>query len=129
MTIGSSTSSTNFDQGDIYWVTLSSGQGSAQSGRRPCVVMSRRLANAAGRTVVIVPLTSKTDKANAYRILLPVSEMIKDVTSQSTLQNSVALCDHVRVIDKAFLETKIGRLSQNAILAVQLGLANIFDIR
>jgi mRNA interferase MazF len=127
--IASSGLNNNIDQGDIYWVTLSSGQGSAQSGRRPCIVMSRRLANAAGRTIVIVPLTSKTDKANAYRILLPVAEMIKDVSSQSALQDSVALCDHVRVIDKNALEARIGKLSQNAILAVQLGLANIFDIR
>jgi mRNA-degrading endonuclease toxin of MazEF toxin-antitoxin module len=43
--------------------------------------------------------------------------------------DSVALCGHAFVIDKRKLEDKLGKLSYNAVLAVQLGLAYLFDIR
>src|SRR5580692_9153080 len=87
-------------QGDIYWVTLV-GEGSVQTGRRPCIIMSRMLVNEAGRTIVAVPLTSETRTANQYyRILIPASEILRDAGSNSTVVDSVAKCDHVRVLDK-----------------------------
>jgi mRNA interferase MazF len=117
------------EQGDIFWITLA-GVGSVQSGRRPCVVMSRLSVNNAGRTIVVVPLTTKTHTANPYyRILIPVGEIIKDAGCTSELKDSVAKCDHVRVLDKTQLESKIGKLTQTAVIAVELGLAFVFDIR
>jgi len=41
----------------------------------------------------------------------------------------VAKCDHVRVLDKTQLESKIGKLTHTAVIAVELGLAFVFDIR
>jgi mRNA-degrading endonuclease toxin of MazEF toxin-antitoxin module len=117
------------EQGEIYWVTLT-GAGSEQSGRRPCIVMSRLTVNNAGRTVVVVPMTTTTTSANQYyRILLPVAEIIKDPSCTSIIQVSVAKCDHARVLDKSLLEGKIGKLTQTAVIAVGLGLAYVFDIR
>jgi mRNA-degrading endonuclease toxin of MazEF toxin-antitoxin module len=117
------------EQGDIYWVTLT-GSGSEQSGRRPCIVMSRLAVNNAGRTVVIVPMTTATASANQYyRILLPVAEIIKDPSCQSTIQVSVAKCDHARVLDKSLLDAKVGKLTHTAVIAVGLGLAYVFDLR
>ena len=117
------------EQGDIYWVTLT-GVGSEQSGRRPCIVMSRLAVNNAGKTVVVVPMTTTIPSANPYyRILLPIAEIIKDPGCASTVQTSVAKCDHLRVLDKSLLESKIGRLTQTAVIAVELGIAFVFDIR
>ena len=116
------------DQGEIFWLTLPDRGGREQRGRRPCIVMSRRLINA-GNPVVVVPLTSETRKASAYNIAIPANEIIKDMTSHSTIVDSVALCGQVFVIDKRKLEDKLGKLSYNAVLAVQLGLSNVFDIR
>jgi mRNA interferase MazF len=117
------------EQGDIFWVTLT-GAGSVQTGRRPCIIMSRLAVNNAGKTIVVVPLTSETRTANPYyRILIPVGEMIKDAGCVSTLLDSVAKCDHVRVLDKTQLESKIGKLTHTAVIAVELGLAFVFDIR
>jgi mRNA-degrading endonuclease toxin of MazEF toxin-antitoxin module len=117
------------EQGDIYWVTLT-GAGSEQSGRRPCIVMSRLAVNNAGRTVIVVPMTTTISSANQYyRILLPVAEIIKDPGCTSTIQTSVAKCDHARVLDKSLLEGKIGKLTRTAVIAVGLGLAYVFDIR
>jgi mRNA-degrading endonuclease toxin of MazEF toxin-antitoxin module len=44
---------------------------------------------------------------------------------------SVALCDHVRVLDLNLVRKKIGKVSQNAFVAVGLGLglAFVFDLR
>jgi mRNA-degrading endonuclease toxin of MazEF toxin-antitoxin module len=53
------------EQGGIYWVTLI-GSGSEQTGRRPCIVMSRLAINNAGKTVVVVPMTTATASANQY---------------------------------------------------------------
>jgi mRNA-degrading endonuclease toxin of MazEF toxin-antitoxin module len=116
------------DPGDIFWVTLPSGLGSAQSGRRPCIAMSRRTANSQ-RTIVVVPMTSNLARANAFNIKLPTNEIIRAVNSTSAIVDSVALCGQVFTVDKQFLESKFAKLSQNAVLAVQLGLGFLFDIR
>ncbi len=116
------------DPGDIFWVTLPFQGGSEQSGRRPCIVVSRRSLNG-GNTVVVVPMSTNLARASAHRILLPAGEIIKDVGCASDVKDSVALCHQVRAVDRRAFESKIGKLSYNAILAVQLGLSYLFDIR
>lgn len=103
--------------------------GSEQSGLRPWVIISRDAVNNNKTTAVGVPLTTKVHKANSYRIFLPVTELISEPGSNHQLRDSVALCDHVRVLDTTRIRKKIGTLSTNAILSVQLGLAFVFDIR
>ena len=115
------------EQGDIYWVTLR-GEGSIITGRRPCIVMSRLAVNNAGTTVVIVPMTTQGTPNPYYRISLPPGEILRDIASASKLM-SIAKCDHARVIDKSLLESKIGKLTQTATIAVGLGLAYVFDLR
>ena len=118
------------EQGDIYWVNPPSATGSEQAGRRPYVIVSRLAVNRAGKTVVAIPLSSKTHKANpSFRIRIPVSEMIRDISCASPLVDSVALCDHIRVLDHSLLRERIGKLSHTAVLAVLLGLEFLFDIR
>ena len=127
-------------QGDIYWIDIPRHQteGSEQFGRRPCVVMSRTGINKTARTVVVVPMTtynSQTqdqkmlDQQPPYRIVIPVSEMVIDVSCNSVLSTSVVKTDQARVIDKCRLEAKIGRISDLAILSVGAGLAYVFDYR
>jgi mRNA-degrading endonuclease toxin of MazEF toxin-antitoxin module len=104
-------------------------KGSEQYGRRPFIVVSRLAVNRTIKTVVVVPLTRTTDNEPPYRIVIPVSEITKDISCKSQLELSVAKTDQVRVIDKSRLEEKIGRLSQTATLSVTLGLAYVFDLR
>lgn len=119
---------TPIDQGEIYWFTLPDRGGREQHGRRPCIVMSRRAINN-GNPVVVVPMSSEVRKANSYNVLIPANEIVKDVLSNSNVLDSVALCGQVFMIDKRKLEDKLGKLSYNAVLAVQLGLSYLFDIR
>jgi mRNA-degrading endonuclease toxin of MazEF toxin-antitoxin module len=90
--------------------------------------MSRKLVNN-GNPVVAVPMTSKKHKANAYNIAIPANEIVRDLASKAPIVDSVALCGQVFMVDKRKLEEKLGKLSLNAVFAVQLGLANLFDIR
>ena len=116
------------DQGDIYWISLPNRGGREQHGRRPCIVMSRRHVNLQN-PIVVVPMTSETRRANSYNIAIPANEIVRDVASHSSIVDSVALCGQVFMVDKRKLEDKLGKLSYNAVLAVQLGLAYVFDIR
>lgn len=126
-------------QGEIYWVDIPPDQaeGAEQQGRRPFIVMSRTALNRRLRTIVVVPMTTfggtVTPESLAsqppFRIMIPVTQITKDVDCNSQLSISVAKADQVRVIDKSRLEQKIGRLSQTAIIAVGVGLANVFDLR
>jgi len=103
--------------------------GSEQSGLRPYIIVSRDLVNKGKPTAVGVPLTTKVKKANSYRIALPSAELLHDVGREPFLP-SVALCDHVRVLDLNQLRNRIGRLSDNALVSViGLGLAFVFDFR
>lgn len=119
---------TPIDQGEIYWIALPSQGGREQSGRRPCIVMSRTGINR-GNPVVVVPMTTNLGKANSYNIQIPATEIVRDVSSTSTIVNSVALCGQAFAIDKRKLGDKLGKLSHLAILSVQLGLSYLFDIR
>jgi len=58
-----------------------------------------------------------------------VAEFIRDLDSNYPFEISVAFCDHVRVLDLDRIRKKIGGLSDNAFLAVQLGLTIVFGIR
>lgn len=103
--------------------------GHEQTGLRPYIIVSRDLLNKGRNTAVAVPLSKNIKKANAYRIALPVSELIPDVGKDPFLP-SVALCDHVRVIDLNQVRKRLGKLSDNALTNVLgIGLAYVFDIR
>jgi mRNA-degrading endonuclease toxin of MazEF toxin-antitoxin module len=119
-------------QGEIYWVTVREDEtkGSEQHGRRPFIIVSRDAVNRALRTVVAVPMSSSNVQQQApYRIVIPPTEITKDISCTSQMVISVAKTDQVRVIGKERLEQRIGRLSQTATISVTLGLAFLFDIR
>jgi mRNA interferase MazF len=103
--------------------------GSEQAGWRPFVIVSRDGANKNKPTAIGVPLSTNVSKANSYRILIPVEEIIPSGLTTYQFKNSVALCDHVRVLDLTMLRSKVGTLSGTAIAAIGNGLANLFDLR
>lgn len=69
-------------------------------------------------------------KANSFRIKIPVQYMVKEPSCQRQLQDSVALTDHIRVLDVNRLEQpKMGMLAVTAVGGIELGLSFLFDIR
>jgi mRNA interferase MazF len=118
-------------QGDIYWVDIPFAHtaGSEQAGRRPFIVVSRDAVNRLLKTVVVVPMSTTIKNQSPFRIVIPVAEITKELLCTTVLHPSVAKADQVRVIDKARLQEKIGRLSRTATLAVLLGIGFVFNIR
>jgi mRNA-degrading endonuclease toxin of MazEF toxin-antitoxin module len=119
-------------QGEIYWVFAKDLdiQGSEQQKNRPYVVVSRDAINQLGKNVVGVPLSTKIHKANSYRVLIPAAHMIKDVGCVRPLSDSVALTDHLRVLDPSrFEQQRMGRVSDTAMGGIEVGITFVFDIR
>jgi mRNA-degrading endonuclease toxin of MazEF toxin-antitoxin module len=128
-------------QGAIYWVRAKDLdiEGSEQDKNRPYVIVSRTRINRLGKNVVGVPLSTKLHKAGGHRILVPVQLMVKnaawptqwpDGTPCTQLSTSVALTDHIRVLDMDRLtQPRMGSLSATAIGGMELALAALFDIR
>ncbi len=56
--------------------------------------------------------------------------MLPDVSCKRPMKDSVALTDHIRVLDPArFEQPKMGKMTDTAMGAIELGLAFLFDIR
>ncbi len=119
-------------QGEIYWVFAKDLDvaGGEQEKDRPYVVVSRDSLNLQGNNVVGIPLSTKIHKANSYRILIPLPYMNKDVACVRPMSESVALVDHIRVLDPTrFEQPRMGRLSDTAMGGIELAITYIFDIR
>ncbi len=69
------------------------------------------------------------DQQPPYRIVVPVTEITRDMSCNFDLSVSVVKTDQSRVIDKCRLGNKVGRLCDLAILSVGAGLAYVFDYR
>lgn len=88
-------------QGDIYYTTLPYDRRSEEAGRRPVLVVSSSRMSWAS-TVIVIPLTSNMvhrDKATH----IPFQFLFRKGGKQS-----LALCEHIREVDKTFLDEKIG---------------------
>jgi mRNA-degrading endonuclease toxin of MazEF toxin-antitoxin module len=116
------------EPGEIFWVDLPHRAGSEQSGRRLCVSIARKTLTG-GNTLVMVPITTNLNRANKHRIKIPKSEIIIDLGCTTPNVDCVAICSQVGTIDKQYIENRIGKLSVNAVLAIQLGLTYVFDIQ
>ena len=84
-------------RGDLFYADLSVGVGSEQSGIRPVVVIQNDSGNRFSTTIIISPLTSSRKKN------IPTHTFIKE--------NSIALLEQMRTIDKSRLIRKIGELT------------------
>ncbi len=119
-------------RGEIYWVLAKDLDisGSEQQKSRPYVIVSRTSINRLGKNVVGVPLSTKLHKASSYRVLVPLALMVPDSACPRKLSDSVALTDHIRVLDVTRLEQpKMGSLSLTAVGGLELALSFLFEIR
>lgn len=90
---------------EIYPVNLDPTIGAEMQKTRPCLVISPDEINAYVRTVIIIPLTS-ISRALPTRVLIKAS-------AQSGLKNdSFAVLDQIKTVDKSRLGSKIGEISE-----------------
>lgn len=90
-------------RGEIYLIDLSNQVGSEQSGVRPAIIVQNEIGNMYSPTTIIVPLTSKTKSMAATHVSLTPEDA-------GVLKDSTALCEQVRVIDKARIQKKLGEI-------------------
>lgn len=116
-------------RGDIIYFNLN-GEGSVQSGIRPCCVISNNLCNKFSPVVTVVPLTSKICKKN-------IPTHVKLNKKQTKLKtDSVALVEQLITVNKTQIceggwisnvgEESIKKIEKAAL--IQLGMHNIFNL-
>ena len=97
-------------RGSIWWVDLDPTRGSEIRKQRPAVVLSADGLNRVRRTVVVVPLS--TGPAPRPPIIVAVP---------SAGDNSVAVCDQIRSVDRSRLRRSAGFLSRPDLRAIEDG--------
>jgi len=95
-------------RGDVYWVALDPALGSEIQKNRPAIIVSNNSCNAFGARVVVLPLTSNVESLYSGEALVTVKG-----------KPARALGDQIRSPDKSRLRSRIERLSQDELAAVE----------
>ena len=111
-----------YRRGDIYLANLNPFVGSEQGGTRPVVVLQNNTGNFYCPTVIVAPITSRSDK----RLDLPVHYFVK--STRGLNGSAVVLLEQIKTIDKCRIRKYLGKMSQAQIdeisekLKISLGL-------
>ena len=97
----------DFQQYEVYWISLDPTQGSEIAKSRPCVIISPNELNQFLRTLIIIPITS-TVKKYPWHVACTVSGR----------DGSIA-ADQIRAVDKTRLGSKIGKISKKEVIALK----------
>lgn len=95
-------------RGEVWWVSFDPSLGGEIRKTRPAIVVSNNAANLALNRVVVVPLTSNTQKVYPGEALVSVGE-----------RQSKAMADQIMTADKQRLRDRVGMLSLNDMRAVE----------
>ena len=109
-------------RGEVWWSDLSPTRGSEQSGVRPVLVVQTDRANLHSPHTIIVPFTTKIRQK-----LLP-SHVLVSAGEGGLTQDSVVLCEQIRVVDAQRLMTRLGILSHATISEVDAALRATLEV-
>lgn len=103
-------------RGQLYYADLNPIIGSEQGGIRPVLVIQNDIGNKYSPTVIIAAITSRPAKATlpTHRLLAPQAGLPQD---------SIALLEQIRTIDKQRLQDYVGALASDDMLGVDRALA------
>ena len=110
-------------RGDIYDAALNPIVGSEQAGIRPVVIVSRDSLNARRPIVVVVPFTSRDRRGILHAGWVPVP-----AADGGLGQDSLALCEQIRGVDKSRLRRYRGHLSESAMRDIEDGLQIVLGL-
>jgi mRNA interferase MazF len=94
-------------RGEVWWVEFDPSLGSEIRKKRPAVIVSNDAANRNLARVVVVPLTSNTEKLYPSEALVTLNG-----------KKAKAMADQIMAADKSRLTDKIETLSKENILAI-----------
>ena len=95
-------------RGEVWWVEFDPAVGSEICKTRPGIIVSNNSANRNLSRVVVVPLTSSTER------LYPGEARVSVAGNESK-----AMADQIMTADKVRMKSKIGELSKADMLAVE----------
>jgi mRNA interferase MazF len=110
-------------RGDVVLCDLNPVIGTEQAGIRPVIVIQIDRANAVSPHTIIIPFTSKIRRA-----LLP-SHVFVPTGVGGLRQDSVILCEQIRVIDKSRIIRVIGHLDSDYIVQLEVALTTILGLQ
>ena len=91
-------------RGDVCWVDLPAGEGRAQAGRRPAIVLQD--SSSALPTALVVPLSTQLDA-----LRFPGTVLLEPDATNGLRLPSVALVFQLRALDKRFIAGRAGVIS------------------
>src|SRR5208282_1009274 len=94
-------------RGEVWWVSFDSSVGGEIRKTRPAVILSNNAANAALNRVIVVPLTSKTEKVYPGEAMVTLNG-----------EQSKAKADQIATASQERLRDKMGSLSSADLAAV-----------
>lgn len=102
-------------RGEIYYIDIPEDKNDRhkQCGLRPCIIMSNNKNNMYCSRVQYIPLTTQLGKPK-----LPTHIPLNNTRLQKF---SIALCEGIDAIDKSFVREKIGRVSDEDMISVEIG--------
>jgi len=109
-------------RGDVVLCDLNPVVGTEQAGLRPAVVLQIDRANAVSPHTIIAPFTTKIRRA-----LLP-SHVFVPAGVGGLSQDSVVLCEQIRVIDKRRIIKVLGHLDEPYLQQVAKALSAILGL-
>jgi len=95
-------------RGEVWWVSFDPSVGGEIRKTRPAIVLSNNAANAALNRVIVVPLTSQTEKLYPGEALVTLND-----------EKSKAKADQIATASKQRLRNKVGTLSFSDLAAVE----------
>jgi len=105
-------------QCEIWYANLNPGKGSEQQGFRPVVIISGNLLNQYLQVVIACPLTTKIKNYKGNIVLEPDNE-------NGLAERSEIMVFHIRSISKDRLVKKIGKISEEQLKQLKVGLDDI----
>ena len=109
-------------RGDVFSVDLNPVIGTEQAGIRPALVIQIDRANVSSRHTIIIPFTTRIRE-----IILPSHVKIPAGVGGLT-EDSILLCEQIRVIDKRRLVRRIGNIDEEDMRAVVVALKVILGL-
>lgn len=100
-------------RGEVWLANLNPTQGSEQAGIRPVIIFQNDIVSQFSTTTITIPLTT-----NLRRAALPICLLIQQGEA-GLVQDSIALCFQMRVLDKARLIRKLGQLNSETLAQLE----------
>jgi mRNA interferase MazF len=103
-------------RGEIYWLQLTSGIGSEQTGRRPVLIIQNDVGNQFSPTTIVAAITSQL-RRRSYPFHVPFTPQDSGLPLDGTV-----LCEQIQTVDQTRLGDLAGALHTSKLQEVDQAL-------